>query len=129
MIRDMGDLKFTNTKKDDPNYGYLKMAVKYRFIEDKKEAFNFDKNVTREEAAQLIIKLVGYEELAQKSKIFTVDFKDKEEISKDKLGYVAIGKGLGIWGEDGEAFRPKDPATMAEAAVMIYKALGITKNN
>ncbi|MDD4690224.1 MAG: S-layer homology domain-containing protein, partial [Eubacteriales bacterium] len=82
-------------------------------------------SVTREDAIVYMIRFAQLERVAKLSKIFAVDFKDKELISSDKLGHVAILYGMGIVGGDDTGVRPKDNMTRAEAAVILYKYLTI----
>jgi 2-(1,2-epoxy-1,2-dihydrophenyl)acetyl-CoA isomerase len=53
---------------------------------------------------------------------------DAKDITPGRIGYVAIGKGLGIFEGDNGEFRPKDKATAVELAVAIYKGLGSIRN-
>lgn len=127
-LTDSDSLKFSNISKDDQNYKYLQMAVKYGIIDNSEGEFKGDEKITREEMAELLVKLLKYNRLAKAQDIFTLSFTDAKEISPDKFGFVAIGKGLGIFnGSDGK-FRPKDKVTGAELAVAVYKALGTLKN-
>lgn len=122
------DLKFTNISKNDANYRYLKMAVKYGVIENAAVEFKGDEKITREDMAVMLVKLLGYEKLAKAVDIFTLDFSDAGDISPDKKGYVAIGKGLKIIDGYNGKFRPRDIVTLPEFAVAIYKALGSIKD-
>jgi hypothetical protein len=128
MTREAEDLNFTNITKDDENYGYLQIAVRYGLIENKAEEFNGDSNLTRENMAEILIKFLNYDTLAKSRDIFTLPFEDADKVSPDKIGYVAIGKGLDIFVGSNGKFRPKDNTTMVEAAVTIYNALSNIKN-
>jgi len=121
-------LKFTNVTKDSDIYPYLQLAVKYGLLENVPEEFDGNQTVTREKMAEILIKFLGYDTLAQSRDIFTLPFEDAGEISPDKYGYVAIGKGLNIFAGSNGKFRPKDNTTMVEAAVTIYNALGKIKS-
>jgi predicted P-loop ATPase/GTPase len=122
-ISDVEILKFSDFSMDDVNYRYLQMAVKYGILENKKMTFKPDEKITREEMAEMLVKLLQYDKLAKAKDIYALPFADAAEVHQEKLGYVAICKGLQIIeGKDGY-FRPKDPATMGEMAVAVYKAL------
>jgi hypothetical protein len=118
------ELKFKNIVKDTEEYRYLQMAVSYGIIDNKDGEFESDGKVTREEMAEMIVKLVKYDKLAGARDIFSLSFTDANEISPEKYGFVAIGKGLGMFVGDNGKFRPMDYATMAEMAVAIYKGIG-----
>lgn len=118
------DLKFTNIKKDDENYKYLQLAVMYKIIEDNGGEFRDKDKVTREQLAEAMVKLVQYDKLAGAKGIFTLPYTDAKLVSSDKVGYVAIAKGLGIMDGNNGKFRPKDNAKMVELAAAVYHAMG-----
>lgn len=129
--RNYDDLKFTNIDKENKNYKYLQMAVSYGLIENTKGEFKGDDKITREEMAELLVKLFKYEMLAKSKNIFDLDYKDENEINPDLYGYVAVCTGLNFFVGDNGNFRPKDNTTMAEFAITVYKALDMmkTQNN
>ncbi|WP_169832987.1 YcdB/YcdC domain-containing protein [Geosporobacter ferrireducens] len=116
-------LKFSDVSEDSDDYRFIHMAMRYGIIENKEGKFDGDAAVNREELAVMMVKMLKYDALAQGKDIFNVFFKDQGDITPEYVGYVAICKGLGLLGEDTN-FRPKDETTMAEAAAMVYKALG-----
>lgn len=129
MLRGADSLKFSNISQDNENYKYLQMAVYYGIIENTAGEFKIDEKITREELAELLVRLLKYNRLANAEDIFTLPYSDARDISPDKLGYVAISRGLGILkGSDGK-FRPKDNVTMVELAVAAYNALDSLKNS
>ncbi|MCR4436759.1 MAG: S-layer homology domain-containing protein [Clostridiales bacterium] len=128
LIRDTDGLKFNDIAKDSENYKYLQLAVEYGIIDNTPGDFKGDEIITREDMAELLVRLLQYNKIAKLQGIFSPPFKDAGEISPDKYGYVAVGKGLGILnGSDGN-FRPRDQVTAAEFAVAVYNALGTLKN-
>lgn len=81
-----------------------------------------DKNaeVTRENAAKLIIRVMGAEKFAEYDDIYVTPFKDVTE----NKGYIAILSAMKIVNGDGNgSFNPKNSLTRAEAACMIYNYL------
>lgn len=85
---------------------------------------NPDAKVKREEMVSYLVRLLGYGKAAEISGIYKTGFADEAQISADKLGYVAIAKGLGIVsGNGGGVFAPKRLVTRGELAVMLYNAL------
>lgn len=81
------------------------------------------KSVTREEAVKYIIRALKYDKVADISGIFNIKFADKDAISAELKGYVAIAAGLGIVNGDGTRFNPAKNVTRGESAVMIYNYL------
>jgi len=124
MVRKAEELKFSNIAKEDENYKYLQMAVNYGILENKESKYKGDEKINKEELAEMMVKLLGYEELAKISDIFNVSYKDAKKISKDKIGYVAICKGLNIMKDDKGNFGPKDNVKMVDMAIAIYNTLG-----
>ncbi len=116
-------LLFKNITKKDDSYSYINEAVRYGLLENEPVELELEAKVTREQMVELIVTMSNYDKLAQAKDIFVLSFEDAKQISPDRTGYVAIGKGLGIITADNGKFRPNDDAKMAEAAVGIYKAL------
>ncbi len=80
--------------------------------------------ITRELAVSYVVRLVGLEKVAVLSGIYKTGFADEKEISANRIGYVAIAKGLKIVGGSGNGrFEPQRGVTRAEFAVMLYNAL------
>lgn len=124
MVRESEDLKFSNITKDDDYYKYLQMAVKYGILENKQGKFKGDDKITREELAELMVKLLGYDKLANINEIFKVSYKDSSDISENRIGYVAICEGLEIIEGINRKFKPKNKVKIDDMAIAIYKSLG-----
>lgn len=122
-------LKIKGISKDDKNYKYILLAVRYGILDNNESTFDGEQKVTREEAAELIGRLLQYGSHAKSKDIFVLPYKDAKEVAADKLGYVAICKGLGIMEGSKGYFRPKDKLTTAELVVTVYKALGSINSN
>lgn len=129
MVDKAEDLKFINLAQEDKNYKYLQMAVMYGILENKEERFRGEEKLTREELAQMMVNLLGYSDLAKINDIFKVPYSDASSISEEKVGYVAICKGLEIMKDEDGKFKPKYNATMVDMAVAIYNALGNLRKN
>lgn len=123
-----GDLLtyFAAGLKDD---GYIRyglaevLASMKRWNVTNLEAEDADLPVSREDACVYMVRLAGYEKVAQLSQIFTVHFNDEADITPQKLGHAAILSGFGVVsGNDGN-LRPQDNLTRAEAAAMLYTFL------
>jgi len=129
MIRRAEALKFSNVKEADSNYKYLQMAVQYGILENKESKYKSDEKVTREDLAEMMVKLLGYDKLAKIDSIFKVSYKDGKEISDEKIGYVAICEGLKIMKDNNGKFEPKSNVKMVDMAIAIYNALGNLRDN
>lgn len=121
------DLKFTNVSSNSKDYKYIQTAVMFGLIENTESEFNGDEKITREEMAELFVKLIKYDRLAKSKKIFNLSYSDTGEISPERYGYVAIGTGLELFSGDNGKFMPKSNTTMAEFAITVYKLLNIMK--
>lgn len=88
------------------------------------EDFEPDKIAIRADGPTYIISALGYKEVAELSDIYQVGFADAHQIPSDKLGYIAIAKGLTLVnGDENGCFNPNEPLTRADAAIMIYNYL------
>jgi hypothetical protein len=123
MLREVQDLRFTDIKKDDENYKYIQMAVRYGIIKNEAVAFKADQKITRETLAQMLINSTPYAKLAESKGIFTLNYSDTKSISPDKYGYIAIAKGLSIMDGTQNVFNPKAYVTMTELAITLYNTL------
>lgn len=121
--QDAEKVKYTDITEDSEDYPYVKKAIRYGIIENLKEPLKKEETLSREDLAVMVVRTLGYDALAQARQIFRVSFSDQNQIQDDKIGYVAICEGLKLVEGGNKAFRPKDKATMAEAASMIYRAL------
>lgn len=114
--------------KGDETYKYLQMAVSYGVLDNSGD-FKGDEKITREEMVKDVVKLLGYDKLAQSKGIFMLSYSDAGDITSGNSGYVAISKGLGLTNDTNNKFRPKDQVTMTDAAVTIYRALNSLRGN
>lgn len=117
-------ISFSDVREDSDDYRYIQQAIRFGIIDNKAGAFNGDAKVTREQLAVMLVKAMNYDDLAKASEIFKLDYRDQASVSKDLIGFVAISKGLDlVRAEVDNNFRPKDNATMAETADMIFKSM------
>ncbi len=80
--------------------------------------------VTRQQAAVYLVKMLGYDKLAQNSAMFNYTFKDK--VADTYKGYIAIVDGLDIMnGDKNKLFNPTKTLTNAETAAIVYNYLKI----
>ncbi len=76
----------------------------------------------REEAASVIVNMLGYKKASEIQGIYKTGFADESAITKEYLGSVAIAKGLGIINGAGGKFNPRRAVTRGEFAVMLANA-------
>lgn len=80
-----------------------------------------DRTVCREEAAEWMVRALGYREVAELQGIYQTDFADADAISPERLGYVALAQGLKmVGGDEMHRFCPNDTVSRADAALMMY---------
>lgn len=125
VMESSGDVGFVDVMEQDEDFRYIQWAIRYGIMENKLEAFQWQETLPREEMAQMMINLLQYGELSKAADIFIVQYEDSEVISEKNWGAVAISKGLGLVDSDKKYFRPKEAATMAEVADMLYKVAGL----
>ncbi|MGB9780581.1 YcdB/YcdC domain-containing protein [Caldanaerobacter sp.] len=104
---------------------YYTIAVSKKII--KPEEKNPDSPVTRLETAKMLVNALQAGYIAEIPNIFNVDFKDKNTIPKNMIGYVAIISGLNIMKGSEGYFYPERPLTRAEAAAVLVRYLQVNK--
>lgn len=114
------------------NYGHPPVVLKNGY--DYGDAYNYairnsiisveDKNhelpLTREMACIMLVKAMGYGEVASLDEIYVSKFDDVT----DNIGYISILSAMGIVkGEGNGNFEPHSQLTRADAAIMLYSYL------
>jgi hypothetical protein len=125
-LKGMSDLSFTGGvgTKDSTDYKYIQLAVMYGIIKDSKSNFNGDEAVTREELAKYLIRLLGYQKIAEINGVFKLPYSDSSSVSTDTANYVALAGGLNlIEPTSDDRIRPTDVVTMDELIKAVYTAL------
>lgn len=108
---------FSDVSKKDWYYPYIETALDKNVIE-KSEIFYPNQPVTREEMAVMLVKGLGYSELAKSAASFGSPFTDVD-INK---GYIAIASDIGMTkGTAPSTFSPKLTAKREEAAAMVVQ--------
>ena len=78
-----------------------------------------DRQVTRQNAARIIVEFMGFGQLAAHSEWFVYPFNDS--VADEFRGYITIARMLGIVSGDAVGnFNPTNSVTRAEAAVMLH---------
>lgn len=125
-FKGMNDVSFTSgvAAKDSTEYKYVQLGIAYGIIEDSKSEFKGNELVTREELSKSLMKLLGYDKIAETKGLLSLPYSDGNVISADKTGYVSLAGGLKLIDADSEGkIRPKDTVTMTELIKAVYTAL------
>lgn len=116
MLRLFGSLfYYPSFARSSLDYDWL---IKYKGVVTKEEA-DENKTVTREEAFNIFVKMMGAGEIAELD-IFKPTFTDADSFEKG-YGSAEILKAMGVI--SGETARPGDMLTRAEAVSVIYRYL------
>lgn len=113
---------FKDVKASSTYFAFVENAVDMNLIDrDPSGSFNPDQIMTRDDMAQLIVRALGYNKLAQQSGMFRLDVTDADAV--EHKGHAAIAVGLGIMSTDGSQFRPAEEVTRAQAATAFFRFL------
>lgn len=104
---------------------YYKQAIVRKIISEKEK--NMDAEISRIDAAKMIVNAMDLGYLAKKSEIFNINYKDEDKISNEMKGFVAIVSGLNIMSGFDGYFSPEVKLTKAESASIIVKFLKVEK--
>ena len=86
-----------------------------------------ESTVPRAMLAQVLIRSLGLEYLAEIPEIYRLPYRDTASISEDTRGYAALCWGLGIIRADGVSFEPQRVITRAEAAAALVNSLRVKR--
>lgn len=105
-------------------WGYLFVAVdKGILLPEEIKGFNPNQPIKRHELAKYLIRAIGKSKDAEEYMNSKLDFKDADAVPKASRGYVYLINDLGIMtGNENRQFKPNEPLTRAEIAVLIDKA-------
>jgi len=114
---------FADVSKSSEYFAYVENAVDRNLIDRNPDGnFNPDAPMTREEMAEMIVRALGYNELAKLPELFKLNVADAENISFK--GHAALVLGLGIMtASDENTFLPKSEVSRAQAAVAFFRYL------
>ncbi|MDC3415945.1 YcdB/YcdC domain-containing protein [Aquibacillus salsiterrae] len=121
MATASGAATFNDVSADSAYFPYVEAAVREGLIDKSGDEFNPDDPVTREELAEMIVKALDYDKIADVDDMFQLDFDDAEAI--ENPGTVAIVSHLGIMVGSNNTFRPDENVTRAQAAQTYYAYL------
>ena len=107
-------------------YGYIFMAIeKGILLPEELKDFNPNQPAKRHEIAKYIIRAMGETEEALEHMDEKLDFKDSSAVPDKSVGYVYLVSELKIMiGNEKNMFKPMEPVTRAEMAVLLDRAEG-----
>jgi len=107
-------------------YGYIFMAIeKGILLPEELKGFNPNQPAKRHEIAKYIIRAMGETKEALKHMDEKLDFKDSSAVPDKSVGYVYLVSELKIMiGNEKNMFKPMEPVTRAEMAVLLDRAEG-----
>ncbi|AYO29522.1 S-layer homology domain-containing protein [Biomaibacter acetigenes] len=107
-------------------YYYIALAVQKGLVKpDELKGFNPNAPAKRYEVARYVVRALGKEAEAREHMKDKLSFKDAKAIPKDAVGYVYVITDLGLMkGDDKGLFKPQNPITRAEMAVLVNRLDG-----
>ncbi|CAM4473689.1 hypothetical protein FHS16_004623 [Paenibacillus endophyticus] len=112
---------FNDVATDSSYFVYVESALEQNLIDVGDGSFNPSGKVTRDEMAELIVRALGYNALANYDHIFKASFKDSAQI--ENKGQAAIVVGLQIMSLSDGKFLPKKQVARGEASVAFFRYL------
>ncbi|WP_139996881.1 S-layer homology domain-containing protein [Paenibacillus paridis] len=112
---------FDDVATDSRYFVYVESALQQNLIDVGDGSFNPSGNVSRDEMAELIVRALGYNALANYDHIFKTTYKDSVQI--EHKGQAAIVVGLKIMSLSDGKFLPKKQVTRGEASVAFFRYL------
>ncbi|MHB8928409.1 MAG: S-layer homology domain-containing protein [Bacillota bacterium] len=88
------------------------------------QTFRPDLQVRRDQAVTMVVRVLGLENEAKARSNDGLPYSDSASIASWARGYIATAYAHGLIDLREQAFRPSDPATRAEVAVMLVRGLG-----
>ncbi|MGO4179604.1 YcdB/YcdC domain-containing protein [Paenibacillus sp. TAF43_2] len=116
-----GEGSFNDVAADSSYFVYVESALEQNLIDVGDGSFNPNGKVSRDEMAELIVRALGYNALANYDHIFKASFKDSDQI--ENKGQAAIVVGLKIMSLSDGKFLPKKQVTRGEASVAFFRYL------
>ena len=115
---------FNDVNTNDWYYSYVNSAYSLGIVSGNGNGnFNPNGNITREEMSAILMRCIENKGYNLEYTAVPVDFNDRETISDWALSAVIKLQLTGVVnGDENSCFRPKDTATRAEVAKVIYKS-------
>ncbi|MFD0590564.1 S-layer homology domain-containing protein [Paenibacillus sp. GCM10027627] len=112
---------FKDVAADSDYFAYIESALEQNLIDIGDGSFEPNESVTRDELAELVVRALGYNSLANYDHLFRVQFKDSADIQNK--GQAAIAVGLKIMSLSEGKFLPNKKVTRAEASIAFFRYL------
>lgn len=108
-------------------FGAVEAAARAGIVQGTTDGkFNPDAPIKREEIATMVIRAIAYQDEVKLDNLGTVDnFTDHGSIGTFAIEAVYKANALGVINGNNGNFKPKNNATRAEAAAMLYRALDV----
>ncbi|PWK13904.1 S-layer homology domain-containing protein [Tumebacillus permanentifrigoris] len=111
---------FEDVPTDSKYYSAIETAVLRGWIAPDSK-FRPAAKISRQEVATILTRVLGHEELAKHSEIFTLPYSDGDQVSTWAKGSVAILNGLGVMRGSYDRFAPHGNVTLAETCTALLK--------
>ena len=131
IVNENAQANYIDLNKTHWAYSYVASAYEMGLLDIYSEKiFNGAAPITREEIAYVSVKAMIKAGLIDEKQAVLPDFSDKDKMSEFSLMPIARLASLGVInGRDDGSFGPKDFATRAESAKIVYNVLSIAENN
>ncbi|MFB7158750.1 YcdB/YcdC domain-containing protein [Lysinibacillus sp. NPDC056232] len=113
-----GDEKqsFNNIDKKHPLYGVVEQAVRMGIIQPGNQ-FALDTELTRQELAEWLVRVLNLENAAKHSDIFKLNYADASSIKPEYAGYIALASAMGLMDGQQNKFNATGKVTYADLAI------------
>lgn len=102
-----------------PQYLAIQKCMELGILAKKGNKFAPDQPLTRLEAAESAVMLLGYEDILEKENIFSNSYRD---VDQDNVPAVSLAKGLELFPSiTGNAFEPNHQMTREDVAVLLHQ--------
>lgn len=107
---------FKNIDKKHPLYGIVEQAVRMDIIQPA-DQFAVDKELTRQELAEWLVRVLNLESAAKHSDIYKLNFADASSIKSEYAGYIALASAMGLIDGQQNKFNATGKVTYADLAI------------
>jgi len=112
---------FSDVSNQSRYFSAVENAVDSGLLDKKSSKLNPNEAITREELADMIVRALGYKNLAQYSDMFQSNLTDIDR--SPNRGSIIIATTLGIIPTDKQTFRPQSTVSRADAAITFSRFL------
>ncbi|NDI34400.1 YcdB/YcdC domain-containing protein [Chengkuizengella sediminis] len=113
---------FSNINLEHDDFHIIERAVFQEIINEEADTFVIDETLTREKLAYWYVRALGLQKMAEQKDLYLIDFTDREQITNDYQGHIAIANSLGLLTENKNGqFRPQESVSLAEISVSVIR--------